>query len=78
MKLTLKQAIIVAKTDYEHGIIWAIDKLAEMGFDCRYYYKTMAQIEDVDKDNLNLKTRDKQFALLGISEIMNRAYDKVC
>lgn len=78
-KLSLKDAISVAKQDVRVGVYFAIKKLGELGFDTSYYWDTMNDYwQDPDEDDMNLKTRDELFRRLGITEIMERAYTIVC
>lgn len=78
MILTKKQAIKVAKADYDLGIIFAVDLLANFGFDCSYYYEAIAKHDcDIDDDDFNIKTRNNLFKRLGIEKLMTLAYDKI-
>ena len=79
MKLTLKQATKVAKTDYEIGILSAVFELQKLGFNCNSYFETINKIDTdwEDFDSENIKARNNLYALLGIKDIMNKAYNKV-
>jgi len=76
-KFTLKQGLEVAKKDYFGGVSLAIELLEDMGFDCSYYWQTMAKVDEEDADEMNLKTRDALYKRLGIMETMEKAYNKV-
>ena len=76
-------ALKVAKEDYEVGIYSAMELLRDTyGFDTSYYF-THIDSSGVDGDtgenysDANIYYRDKQFEKLGISDLMNRAYDIV-
>lgn len=76
--LNLDEAKHIALVDYNFGVSTAIERLTELGFDTSYYWQTMdAYWDDVDKDNMNLKTRDELYKRLEISEIMKRAYNLI-
>lgn len=80
-KFTMKQALEVAEIDCGEkgvGVSSAICRLGEMGFDTSYYWNTMDKyVNDVDEDNMNIKTRDELYRRLGISKLMEKAYEKV-
>jgi hypothetical protein len=80
-KITKEQALEVAEMDYYDGILTAIKKLNEFGFETPIYWAFIAQIWkngfDVDDYNMNCDVRDLQFKALGIWETMKRAYDEV-
>lgn len=80
-KITQKQALEIAEIDYYDGVMSAIEKLNEMGFETPIYWAWLKQAvennQDVDWFNMNCNCRDLQFQALGIYEIMQRAYDEV-
>ena len=88
-KFDSNDALKVAKEDYEVGIYSAMELLRDTyGFDTSYYFNHIDSLDDadasgVDSDtgekysNANIYYRDKQFEKLGISDLMNRAYDIV-
>lgn len=88
-KFTLKDAIHIAQIDADVGISAAIEELADKyNFDVSYYFNHVNKLDDVDssgKDeeteekysDANIYYRDKQFEKLGISDLMNNAYDLV-
>lgn len=77
--ITYAQALKVARKDYDTGIIWAIDLLATMGFNCNSYYKALEKmdIDSKDYDIKNIQARDNLFKELQISEIMEKAYNDI-
>ena len=76
-KLDLELAIKVAQIDCEVGILSAMEELHKNGFNCKWYFKKMNKYEDVDEDNMNIKSRDKMYKKLGIYETMQEAYEIV-
>lgn len=82
-------ALKVAKEDYDVGIYSAMELLRDTyGFDTSYYFTHIDSLDDVDSSGVdgdtgenysdaNIYYRDKQFEKLGISDLMNRAYDIV-
>jgi hypothetical protein len=80
-KITKEQALKIAETDYYDGVMSAIEKLNEMGFETPIYWawlkQTVENNQDIDWFNMNCNCRDLQFQALGIYEIMQRAYDEV-
>lgn len=79
--MTYKQALKVAETDYYDGIMSAIEKLNELGFETPIYWAFIKQANelefDVDDYDMNCNCRDLQYQALGIWEVMKRAYDEV-
>lgn len=73
-KLSLGEAEKIAMYDYNIGIAYAISELEKMGFNCSYYWQKM---DDIDEDNLNIKTRDELFKKLHIYKIMQKAYNNI-
>ena len=84
-QITMYEAKQVAALDIKVGIAVAIDELEKLGFDCKYYWDTMAAYQDsIDNiwqdnnyDEMNIETRDKLFDKLGIRDIMTKAYTEV-
>ena len=82
-ELTLAQAKEIANLDISVGIAIAIDELEKYGFDCNYYWSTMANYSalctwrDEGYDELNIKTRDELYDRLGIRDLMTKAYTEV-
>jgi hypothetical protein len=76
---TLENAIKVAEYDYNYGVVFAIDILEEYGFDCSYYWNIVNEIvEDNQEFNeRNIQARDNQYKILGIKDLMDKAYDIV-
>lgn len=80
VKFNIQLAIIIAKEDCNIGVSSAMDLLSKWGFDCSYYFKTMnnyCEEKEIDFDQLNLETRDKQYSMLGIKEVMDQAYELI-
>ena len=77
--MTYEEALKVAKADYNCGILNAVDTLADMGYDCSQYYKTMAEVSEYDEDfdDKNTLARNTLYITLGIYDIMQRAYEEV-
>lgn len=76
-KISFELAKEIATIDCEIGILSAMEELHRNGFNCKWYFKKMRKYEDVDQDNMNIKTRDKMFKKLGIYETMQIAYESV-
>lgn len=77
-EFTYEQALKVAQADYDNGVIWTIDELMFMGFDCSSYYKNMDKKEmEENYDYYNLLYRDNLYKELGIYETMQKAYEEV-
>lgn len=76
-KITLEQCKKVAEKDSNIGISAAVEELQKLGFNCSYYWDVMNKVEDVDEDNLNIKTRNKLYKKLHISKLMKKAYEKI-
>lgn len=80
-KFTFKDALKVAETDYYDGISSAIEALNKMGIETPIYWAWLIQVNnydgDIDEYNMNCNCRDLQFQVLGIYEIMQRAYKEV-
>lgn len=81
LKITKKQALEIAERDYYDGVMSAIEKLNEMGFETPIYWAFIKQANqlsfDVDDYDMNCNCRDLQYQALGIWETMQRAYDEV-
>jgi hypothetical protein len=79
--MTYKQALEIAETDYYDGIMSAMEKLNELGFETPIYWSFIKQTDelgyDVDDYEMNCNCRDLQYQVLGIWETMQRAYDEV-
>lgn len=80
-KITHKQAVEIAERDYYDGVMSAIEKLNNLGFETPIYWAFIKQANqlslDVDDYDMNCNCRDLQYQALGIWETMQRAYDKV-
>ena len=80
-KITKKQALEIAETDYYDGVMGAIEKLNELGFETPIYWAFIKQANelgfDVDDYDMNCNCRDLQYQALGIYETLKRAYDEV-
>lgn len=80
-KITQRQALEIAETDYYVGVMSAIEELNKLGFETPIYWAFVKQANelefDVDDYDMNCEIRDLQYKALGIWEIMKRAYDKV-
>ena len=74
--INFAMALEIAECDYSDGILSAMEMLSKFGVNTSYYFNTMSNIEyeDIDNDNLNINTRDKQYELLGIKDLMEFAY----
>ena len=77
--ITKEQAIEVAKRDIYSGICFAIDKLEEYGLDCSSYHKEINEYNEdcYNFDLINIEARNRLYNKLGITEIMQEAYDIV-
>jgi len=73
-KFNFNDALEIARMDAQVGVLSAMELLQEKGFNCKYYFSIMNKEKNLNNDDLNLLTRDKQFKKLGIFEIMQRAY----
>ena len=74
--INFAMALSVAEEDYSCGILSAMEMLRDLGANTSYYFNIMNNIsyEDIDNDNLNINTRNKQYELLGIKDLMEFAY----
>ena len=80
-ELTMEQALEIARADYYCGVMDAMEKLNEFGFETPIYWAFAKQIEDKDLDfdeyEMNIDCRDLQFRALNIWPIMVQAYDTI-
>lgn len=80
-KITKKQALEIAETDYYDGVMSAIEKLNKLGFETPIYWSFIKQANelgfDVDDYDMNCNCRNLQYQALGIYETLKRAYDEV-
>lgn len=65
--ITKEEALQVARADAQVGVLYAIETLDELGFDCTPYWKWLdnVDINDEDLDEKNLEHRDELFKSLG-------------
>lgn len=75
--LSEEEALEIAKIDYEDGIYFAMGRLEDFGFNCSVYFDAIDKAPDCDYDDCNIQARDLQYKLLGIYDIMQKAYEKV-
>ena len=78
-EFTYEDALEIAKTDRDVGVMSAIEKLEGKGFDCSDYFAIYTHLTDGQEvdDEVNLKARDDLFVKLGIKDLMDKAYEEV-